>query len=557
MASIQRPPKKKPKTRPATLPESAHWDRKEGFWVDGPTDDQGRLHGLITSWWSDGTLCARIERRAGEPHGECTRYHLSGEVAQTFTMIQGKMHGLRVWYFTDEPTYEVGRPPGLSDRVMRSEMVYDHGDVLEIRHYGDRGQRVTHEGEPMDPRPAGLPADAWKDPRDGLWKTGRAAPDGSMVGQWTYWDAEGQLRSIGHHGEDETLERFETYHSDGTLGMAVDFVEKRGTFRRGPVPEGYQELFVAEGADEVRFVPHVLDPVRGRVWPLQPRYFTAGGEEVPAPTNPDKGPPVEAEVVSQGSFQPTLRWRHAETEGAITTTTYWREDGSVSLRTVHENGDLVELEERDESGDRVTEIFRPGTDDGHQRPLRERSVVETADEHWTFRYDDTGRCTEATRGDETLAEPTFEDAEGFAEAFEQRFEAVHAVGPVNLWFDFCSVMHLELESIERPFGATTLTGDGGGNSAVMVTEGKHAGRIFFLDHEEGLYSLDEDEVRDFLNDARGDVDGLSVDERVEAMPFFDAPLADSLREFFDGIQVGSHVTHWGTAHRFERLDTEG
>lgn len=557
MASIKRPPKKKPKKRPETVPENARWD-EEGFWVDGPTDDEGRAHGLTTSWWSDGALCARVERHHGEVHGEVTRYHLNGEVAQTFAMVHGKFHGVRTWYYTDEPTYEIGRPAGLSDEVMRSENVCDMGDILEIRHFDGKGQRVTHRGEPMDPKPEGLPEDAWKDPRDGLWKTGRAAPDGTMIGKWTYWDAEGQLLSIGHHAEDESLERFETFHADGSPALDVGFVEGRGTFRRGPVPEGYQDFFIAEGADEVRFVPHALDPVRGRLWPLEPRYFTADGEEVPAPTDPEQGPPAEAEVVSRGSYQPTLRWRHAVTEGD-TTTTYWREDGSVALRTTHEDGDLITLEERDEQGGRVIETFQPGTNDGYQRPLHAETVVATEGERWVFTYDDAGRITAVTEDDEPLEESTFQgvDTEGFAEAFERRFEAVQTVRAVSLWFDFCSVVHLELETIERPFGATTLTGDGGGNSAMVVTEGRHAGRVFFQDHEEGPFALDEGEVRDFLEDSCGDVDAMSVDERVEAMPFFDNSLADSLREFFEGIQVGSDATYWGKASDFEPFDPEG
>ena len=161
---------KKPATRPWTLPESARWDSETNVWVDSARDEEGRLHGPGASYRPDGTLCVSYVNRAGVVHGDVTRYHDSGEIAQGFHMADGKFHGTRTWYFTDEPTQEAPRPSELSNVVKRSEMVYGHGDILEIRHFDGEGRRVTHQGEVMELRPVGLPEDAWKDPRDGLWK---------------------------------------------------------------------------------------------------------------------------------------------------------------------------------------------------------------------------------------------------------------------------------------------------------------------------------------------------------------------------------------------------
>lgn len=109
--------------------------------------------------------------------------------------------------------------------------------------------------------------------------------------------------------------------------------------------------------------------------------------------------------------------------------------------------------------------------------------------------------------------------------------------------------------------------DGDANEFVHISEpGEHFNRVFWNDHEEGLYSIDcMSDYEDELD--MDEYEGLSKDERIEWMPFYQHPIADSLEEFFAGIQAFTREEFWeedesedsgksdGAGHGFE-IDAE-
>ena len=369
-----------------------------------------------------------------------------------------------------------------------------------------------------------------------------------MIGPWKQWHPDGAPQGIIVYGPEAKVLRVRTFHLDASLALEVDVEAGTGRYFDGPVAPRAQPIFVAEGASEVRFVPHFEEATPWNVWPLQPRYFTAAGDEF-VPNATSDGPPVDAEAVSRGQHPPTLLWRHTKAEGDGATTTYWRKEGTVAMQAKYVDGALIHFEEHDETGRRrIAETFSDGTDEVG-RPMPQRTVVETNEATVTYDYDAEGYCTMVTRttsdGEITCIDNGELDslsADEFFEAFDLRFAEALSQRFVSLWFDACAVMRLEARDIQAPFAATALTADGGGNFALLIDEGKHAGRVFFFDHEGGLLDLDEEDVMSFLEEGKHEV--TSADEAVEAMPFFESPLAPSAGLFLRGITVGSRTTYW-------------
>ncbi len=179
--------------RPESVPADAWWDASDNEWVLGIKDEQDRLHGEVSYWRPDGTLCCRCDHDAGQPHGQSQRFHQSGELSQTCTFVRGQLHGTRSWFSIDGPTTENTRPPGVPESVMRSEMDYDMGDVTAVRHFDGSGRRLCADGSLFPEHPASLPSSAWWDENEACWKDGRANAEAEKIGVWQHWDRDGLL----------------------------------------------------------------------------------------------------------------------------------------------------------------------------------------------------------------------------------------------------------------------------------------------------------------------------------------------------------------------------
>jgi len=179
--------------RPKSVPADAWWEPSDNEWVLGPKDDDGELHGEVSYWRPDGTLCCRCDHEHGQAHGQSQRFHESGERSQMCSFVRGELHGTRAWFSIEGPSTENTRPPGVPEEVMRSEMDYDMGDVTAVRHFDGDGCRLCADGTRFPDRPASLSSSAWWDERDERWKDGRANGEAEKIGVWEHWDRDGLL----------------------------------------------------------------------------------------------------------------------------------------------------------------------------------------------------------------------------------------------------------------------------------------------------------------------------------------------------------------------------
>ena len=179
---------------PPGVPKGATWDAGDAEWTFGPKDSKGRQHGTWKFWRADGTLCNECIMKQGTPHGVFKRFHEDGSVSQEGTFEQGQLHGPRTWYASEHFTSERMHENGVSERVRKTVMLYDQGEVRQVLHFDGTGQRVIPTtGEPYPVRPAHLPEDA--ELREDLdqWARVSLNAEGERHGLIRFWDRQGQL----------------------------------------------------------------------------------------------------------------------------------------------------------------------------------------------------------------------------------------------------------------------------------------------------------------------------------------------------------------------------
>lgn len=197
-------PVSKARQRPDGVPAKAWWDAGENEWVLGPMVE-GKKHGTFTFWRPDGTRCNECHFEAGVPHGPFKRFHEDGAVSQEGQFERGQLHGTRRWCCTDGETTERTRPEGVHESVWTSEMDYEHGRVVAIRHLDREGVRVLPgSGEPYPERPESVdPHAEYVEPKD-EWHRGDAmGEDQRKVGRWRVWSREGELLEEGSYVDGE------------------------------------------------------------------------------------------------------------------------------------------------------------------------------------------------------------------------------------------------------------------------------------------------------------------------------------------------------------------
>jgi antitoxin component YwqK of YwqJK toxin-antitoxin module len=177
-----------------SVPIDARWVAADEEWEQGDIDAAGLKQGPFTYWRADGTKCNECVLKDGTPHGPFRRFHQNGETSQEGTFVDGAPHGTRRWLACDEPTTERMHEGGVSLKVRRSEMDYERGRVVGIRHFDAQGRRVSPHGEPYPERPAAVAEAAEYRPDDEVWTLGEAnSQTAARMGRWRTWAAEGRL----------------------------------------------------------------------------------------------------------------------------------------------------------------------------------------------------------------------------------------------------------------------------------------------------------------------------------------------------------------------------
>ncbi|MEV6929558.1 hypothetical protein AB0M46_34405 [Dactylosporangium sp. NPDC051485] len=190
--------------RPAGVPVEAQF--AEGWevypsgprwpaWVAGSWDG-GERSGTWRVWRPDGSLLEESEWRAGKRRGAYRRFHDDGSPAVSCEYADDVVvfaHGYR----TDNPSRDPFSFDGCAAAIRSIRNDYD-GDVLvRTRCYAADGGELTIAGEPMPPRPAGVPEIANLYP-NGLWAMVRRR-GGELHGVARHWNADGTPHMIAYN----------------------------------------------------------------------------------------------------------------------------------------------------------------------------------------------------------------------------------------------------------------------------------------------------------------------------------------------------------------------
>ena len=185
-----------PVPRPATVPAEAVWNERTFEWDLVPRDAEGRAHGLVRCWRSDGALAHEYEHRAGERHGVFRRFHPDGSVAREGRYEGGSQHGLAIAHayegpgVTHEPMQSCCVPPG----AWQLQHDFSRGHLEEVRWYDRAGALLLPSGALHPARPESVPRGAPFEERTDSWVLREYDKDGMPHGLWRRWSRSGVLR---------------------------------------------------------------------------------------------------------------------------------------------------------------------------------------------------------------------------------------------------------------------------------------------------------------------------------------------------------------------------
>lgn len=202
-----------------------------------------------------------------------------------------------------------------------------------------------------------------------------------------------------------------------------------------------------------------------------------------------------------------------------------REDGTTYLELDHDRGKLVALRQFDDRGRwLLEERFHAGRLDKQRRPLVAAISIQIGKDRHDVTCDDHGRCIAfaVSRGGRRISRLDNKKLgklmpERFEKELRRRYHALMTRPELRLSFDERVIARLGVAHFRDPLRVAALAEDRGGNAVVLVEEGKHRGRVYFLHH----------------------------------------PLADSLEAFFRGLTLRSHLTHYRSLERFAPVESRG
>lgn len=534
-------------SRPRSVPREATWVPSDNEWVLGERDAEGRFHGTVRYWRSDGTLCCETQCRHGTLHGDYRRVHENGETSREGTFVEGQLHGSDRFHRSTGETSELF-PPGMTATVFSVTLFFEEGEQTYPATYFDANGNETNLLGALKPEhlPDGVRSNA-----KGEWGLGEEELRDQWAGTSTMWRATGELLSetkVDRNGYWRSQVR---YHPDGSAAEEVDYSSKRGRYRKAKGDTDIRRNVFAGRIVRVEFDVDIVDKKSGRFNARNLEFFAADGTSLPSTGRLVTKPRAQGSEVVEVVDGVHRYWRAQSLDGEGRlhgVTKYWHIDASPFLEVAHEEGVLQSLRHFDDDGAvALEERFHPRSDTSG-RPLVASLSARTGPGRVEVECDDEGRCvsfqnwTAGTVDTFDGSELSGLDVRGFEREFERRYADLLRTDCVEVYYEFFEIVGLDSERIEAPFRARALTADGGGNNVILIEEGEHAGALFFLDHEEGLHGLDC--VDEFIEEEEIEASSMTKDELIAAMPFADTRLADDLETFFRGIGVASSWTYW-------------
>ncbi len=547
--------------KPAGVPDEAVFHEEWGEWIAGQ-EREGKCVGTWRQWHAtQGHLTCVDEYDAQGRLQFVTRFHPDGTYSQKVPHKDGVPHGVGQYQGSHLPTDERVLET-MPECVFAYELYWEDGkQPRPARFFDIKGREINLEGQP---KPRGLPEQARAD-GDGAWVLTAAVLQDEYEGIERKWRADGSPRFERHCDADGKVLRMVEYHPDGEVARELDYVEGTGVCRRCLVDSDVDLPDMPGDAVLMRFRIDVVDPKSGLYWAREQAYFDANGAALSDGGRTIRKPHEDAFLVTDGSwYQPKTYWCHDETrEDSTRVRSWWTQDATLVMRATYRNDTIVAFSQYAEDGAcLVEETFHVGKQDDRGRPVNRTITVHGNDTRTVITCRDDGSCaslsfvgndgasrTVTAEGDEVGT------VDGFEREFRRRFESLLPLRHVVVWSDFFEISGLEMESCGQYFAATALTGDGAGNSAVVVSEGKYAGHVYFLDHEEGLYCLEDECIEEYLDEEGHDPATMTKDEIVEAMSFFGNEVTDSLAAFLAGIKVSSHTSYYRGLKDFAPVTT--
>jgi MORN repeat variant len=228
--------------RPSGVPAEAEWEQRLFEWQVVPRDAEGRAHGLVRSWRSDGELSKEYEHCAGYRHGAFRRFHPDGSVAREGFYVDGRPHGLTIAHGYDGPgvTHEPMQSCCVPAGAWQLQHDFDQGRLQEVRWYDRDGRHITESGAPHPPRPAGVLGGAIFEEGADQWSYREYDANGSPHGVWRRWTREGVLRERDEFRASKAHGLFQRWDETGALREESEWREglRGGRYRRVGVPEG-------------------------------------------------------------------------------------------------------------------------------------------------------------------------------------------------------------------------------------------------------------------------------------------------------------------------------
>jgi thioredoxin len=180
--------------KPVGVPPEAQWDAGDKEWVLGAKNKKGENHGPYKFWRGDGTLCNECTFVNGKTQGIFKRFHENGDVSQDGFFENGELHGTRRWLATESSTTERMHENGVSIKVRRTEMDYEHGRVVAIRHFNAAGVKcMPTNGEAYPDRPSTVTAGAEFVETQNQWQEVKIDKDRKRHGLAQFWSATGDF----------------------------------------------------------------------------------------------------------------------------------------------------------------------------------------------------------------------------------------------------------------------------------------------------------------------------------------------------------------------------
>jgi hypothetical protein len=184
-----------PLHKPPHLPADAHWDHDS--WVAGEKNAGGAHIGTWARWREDGTLLCVEEWGDGQGVLTYQQFHPDGTLAQEGRkdLQRNIWLGTIRWLRGPQPTLDdVFFAPG--SRAHAVEWEFDEAGHIIGKHIFDaQGKALDTNGNPLPPRPASLPPDAFFDTEEDGWVQGRyqLGEKHQKLGEFLVWDREGRL----------------------------------------------------------------------------------------------------------------------------------------------------------------------------------------------------------------------------------------------------------------------------------------------------------------------------------------------------------------------------